>query len=298
MNKKGFISTSVVYAFFLIILLILLFIVSNLVNNRILLNRFKDEVKEELSSDNLARYLVSHGEELGLVYHDNTLSNGAHDNSYRFVGSNPNNYICFGSSSTSCPSNNLYRIIGIIDGNIKVIKNTSVGNLAYNSTANNNYSLSSIYVYLNDTFLQTFTDQWRNAIVTSNWSIGGFSSTYMSNNAFNIYNVEVGDEKITNDVSANVGLMYVSDYAYATVTSNYNGVVSGNENWLNNGANSWFITRLSNNTRDAYYLRSNGNIANSVTTSAYQIRPTFYLNGRQKYAGGNGTQANPYRIEV
>ena len=115
---------------------------------------------------------------------------------------------------------------------------------------------------------------------------------------FSTVNVEVVDEKITNDVSANVGLMYVSDYAYATVTSNYNGVVSGNENWLNNGADSWFITRLSNNTRDAYYLRSNGNIANSATTSAYQIRPTFYLNGRQKYAGGNGTQANPYRIEV
>ena len=45
MNNKGFISTSVVYSFFLIILLILLFIVSDLVNNRVLLNKFKEEVK-------------------------------------------------------------------------------------------------------------------------------------------------------------------------------------------------------------------------------------------------------------
>lgn len=60
----------------------------------------------------------------------------------RFVGSNTatvNNYICLGDSTTSgsCNSNNLYRIIGVVsndstgtnltDGMIKVIKNSSVG---------------------------------------------------------------------------------------------------------------------------------------------------------------------------
>ena len=37
MNNKGFISTTIVYSFFLVFLLILLYIVSDLVNNRITL---------------------------------------------------------------------------------------------------------------------------------------------------------------------------------------------------------------------------------------------------------------------
>ena len=37
----------------------------------------------------------------------------AGDNSYRYSGANPNNYVCFGSDEATCPNDNLYRIIGI-----------------------------------------------------------------------------------------------------------------------------------------------------------------------------------------
>ena len=33
-----------------------------------------------------------------------------------------NNFVCFGSSETPCPTDNLYRIIGVIDGKVKLIK--------------------------------------------------------------------------------------------------------------------------------------------------------------------------------
>ena len=52
----------------------------------------------------------------------------AGDNSYRYSGANPNNYVCFGSTESPCPEENLYRIIGAFDddkdGNyqIKLIK--------------------------------------------------------------------------------------------------------------------------------------------------------------------------------
>ncbi len=46
----------------------------------------------------------------------------AEDNSYRYAGANPNNYVCFGSNETPCPSNNLYRIIGVFNGQVKLIK--------------------------------------------------------------------------------------------------------------------------------------------------------------------------------
>ena len=65
----------------------------------------------------------------GLYYHDGqgTYTNAdqeAGDNSYRYSGANPNNYICFGSNVTPCPEENLYRIIGVFDGKVKVIKST------------------------------------------------------------------------------------------------------------------------------------------------------------------------------
>ena len=68
-----------------------------------------------------------------LYYHDGqgTYTNAnqeAGDNSYRYAGANPNNYVCFGSDVTPCPVDNLYRIIGAFDEdknglyNIKLIK--------------------------------------------------------------------------------------------------------------------------------------------------------------------------------
>ena len=64
--------------------------------------------------------------ENGLYYHDTDLANGAQDNSYRYAGANPNNYVCFGSTTTPCPDENLYRIIGVLNDNgeyqVKLIK--------------------------------------------------------------------------------------------------------------------------------------------------------------------------------
>ena len=53
-----------------------------------------------------------------LYHHDGSLENGINDNSYRFAGANPNNYVCFGSNTTPCPADNLYRIIGVFDNKV------------------------------------------------------------------------------------------------------------------------------------------------------------------------------------
>ena len=61
-----------------------------------------------------------------IYYHDSSLANGAGDNSYRYAGSSDtvNNYVCFGSAENPCPEDNLYRIIGVFNGKIKLIKAT------------------------------------------------------------------------------------------------------------------------------------------------------------------------------
>ena len=60
-----------------------------------------------------------------VYYHNSSLANGAGDNSYRYAGADPNNYVCFGSNATTCPENNLYRIIGVFGDNVKLIKATA-----------------------------------------------------------------------------------------------------------------------------------------------------------------------------
>ncbi len=71
--------------------------------------------------------------ENGLYYHDGVgdytnADQEAGDNSYRYSGANPNNYVCFGSDADTCPDEYLYRIIGVFDEdndgeyNVKLIK--------------------------------------------------------------------------------------------------------------------------------------------------------------------------------
>ena len=86
----------------------------------------EDEMKPTLA-DYITGLYTTDGEN-GLYYHDADLANGAQDNSYRYSGANPNNYVCFGSTESPCPAENLYRIIGIFDDDkdsnyqIKLIK--------------------------------------------------------------------------------------------------------------------------------------------------------------------------------
>ena len=86
----------------------------------------------------ISQYTGTQGDN-GIYYHNSTLANGAGDNSYRYAGANPNNYVCFGSDTSPCPEDNLYRIIGVFDNQVKLIKaNIAKSNLlgtdgAYNS---------------------------------------------------------------------------------------------------------------------------------------------------------------------
>ena len=85
----------------------------------------QDELKPTLAEYIISQYTGTDGEN-NLYYHDADLENGAGDNSYRYAGANPNNYVCFGSTTTPCPAENLYRIIGVLNDNgeyqVKLIK--------------------------------------------------------------------------------------------------------------------------------------------------------------------------------
>ena len=85
-------------------------------------------IQKEPMVNSLASYITNlytgtQGEN-GIYYHDANLTNGAGDNSYRYAGASDavNNYVCFGSNVTPCPTDNLYRIIGVFGDKVKLIK--------------------------------------------------------------------------------------------------------------------------------------------------------------------------------
>ena len=83
----------------------------------------KEPIVTTLASYITNLYTGTQGEN-GIYYHDASLTNGAGDNSYRFAGASGevNNYVCFGSTTTPCPADNLYRIIGVFGDKVKLIK--------------------------------------------------------------------------------------------------------------------------------------------------------------------------------
>ena len=97
-------------------------------------------------------YTGTQGEN-GIYYHNTSLTNGAGDNNYRYAGANPNNYICLGSDATTCPDDNLFRIIGVFGDKVKVIKDKSVVKMHWDTSNYNTWSISSLNTYLNGTYL-------------------------------------------------------------------------------------------------------------------------------------------------
>ena len=90
----------------------------------------KEKIKETIATvcsngQTLSSCIIAmDGKDDTLYHHTSSLANGSGDNSYRYAGANPNNYVCFGSDATTCPEDNLYRIIGVFGNQVKLIKAT------------------------------------------------------------------------------------------------------------------------------------------------------------------------------
>ena len=198
-----------------------------------------------------------------LYYHDGSGTYGvqeAGDNSYRYAGANPNNYVCFGSDEETCPEDNLYRIIGVFDGEVKLIKsdyansnllgiigdyNGNYGSLGSDykgslsavdgyywnnvngSNSTNDWSTSRLNtVNLNTNYINSIGSEWQNLIAEATWQVGGMSwPNGGTSNAQTSYNFEVGSNKANITYEAKIGLMYLSDYYYGANPAywNYNG---------------------------------------------------------------------------
>ena len=257
----------------------------------------KVETKKTLAEYVISQYNNIQGNN-GIYYHNSSLTNGAGDNSYRYAGANPNNYVCFGSDEEICPDDNLYRIIGVFDENVKLIKAISVGNMEWAS--------DSQKTYLNGEYILNLGIYTKN-IINTMWKTGGSSPENIKNVVPSV--VYQNEIKNPEDVSTNtlqIGLMYVSDYGFAASPSawttnleSYNSSLITSVNWLYLGLKEWTITKAGVNYSNVYRIDDTGTIIYEYSREngkTGEIRPTFYLNSNIYYITGSGTYSDPIRI--
>ncbi len=124
----------------------------------------------------------------GLYLHDGvgTYVNAdqeAGDNGYRYSGANPNNYVCFGSTTTPCPTENLYRIIGVLNDNdeyqVKLIKSDYTTSAMLGTDGRDYYGS---YVDANGEPSYYKGNMIQSDIATYRWNYDTSVSKYGSNN--------------------------------------------------------------------------------------------------------------------
>ena len=247
----------------------------------------------------------------GIYYHNSSLANGAGDNSYRYAGANPNNYVCLGSDETTCPEDNLFRIIGVFGWQVKVISTNSTGDEYWDTNGSNIWSSSSLNTYLNGEYL-TSLGTLAYKITTTTWKAGGGNSTYLSSVPATAYQYEVGSSASSTTYDAKIGLMYVSDYGFAADQSAWTTKLSSydsnsSKDWLFLGSTEWTISRNSNVTGEVFVISSSGKVFSddthcgsgaSMPCRAYRkaVHPTFYIISSVAYVSGSGTSSDPIRI--
>ena len=171
---------------------------------------------------------------------------------------NVKNFVCFGSTVSPCPTENLYRIIGVFGDKVKLIKwdyakssllgtdgdfskeqssyfsgeqgeNPTSNSLYYwnNSTKKNTWSESNLNkVNLNTNFITNIGTEWAAKIAETTWKVGGNTTANIGTSAmYTAYQNEIVNPVTTNttdgakEYTAKIGLMYVSDYGYAASQS-------------------------------------------------------------------------------
>ena len=103
--------------------------------------------------------------------------------------------------------------------------------------------------------------------------------------------------------TANIGLMYASDYLYAssyfadTSTTTASSQYYGNKNWLYKGY-EWTITPRSSSAITTFTVSYDGYLNSYNASLGNGVRPTFYLKSNVLVTGGEGTFDDPYTVSM
>lgn len=251
-----------------------------------------------------AQALLSSMDESGLSEIMNTTTtfseSGTNLKEYRYTGSSPKNYVYYNCTNDNQLSTcELWRILGIynieqngnIESRIKLINNSNTKQSAWDTNSGTSFNNSTLNTYLNNSYYNTLSSTAKNQISSTNYKLGG--SDALNINSKEMYYFELDS---TETISANVGIMNLSDYAFASGLNNEitidNLETKNSDNWLFEGEKEWLINK--DNNEKIYAINTEGKIETSISTDTRLIRPVVYLSSNIKIIGGDGTENNPY----
>ncbi|MBQ9072453.1 MAG: hypothetical protein IJY25_04790 [Bacilli bacterium] len=246
-----------------------------------------------------------------------TVSSGGN---LRYYGESPNNYIDIGDTDSSGKVM-LWRIIGVFetkyatdelpcntdsdsDGHydncaseklVKIIRDDSIGDLAWDSNDVNNWNTATLNTYLNTgDYYTSLSTNVTNKVENVLWNLGGLSYSSSDTNYYQdlysegYYKWERGTTVYSGNPTewvGKTGLMYPSDYGYATDLGrcneylfNYNATESCYRlDWLYNSDYQWTITPRSSDSDDVFYVDSAGLVYITGAVNSLGVRPVLYL---------------------
>ncbi len=241
--------------------------------------------------------------------------------------------------------NNIEKEDGTKENLIKIIRNENINNLAFDytkdKTSSNYWPNSTLKRLLNEgayyyasTGIYYFgtntsepvnvdysksglkNDKTRNAITNIKWNIGGSSTSEIAYKDF--YLLERGTD--SNDGyetkwQGKVGLLYPSDYGYATsggiqksrtdcieskasVWDNSNYEECRNNDYLfKEGYYYWTMTLILNTTDKVFRIDNNGHVCDAYSYwQDFRVYPTLFLKSNILITSGDGSLNTPYQL--
>ena len=161
-------------------------------------------------------------------------------------------------------------------------------------------------------------DATRNAIENVIWNLGG-NDNYNTATASMFYASEKEGKGYTNHPgtwTGKIGLIYASDYGYATsggsTTSRSECLNKELFNWDNADVSDckdndylfkadypqWIIDPRINYDTYVYFINSTGHLRSFGNYNEYAVRPSLYLKSSIKIISGNGSKTNPYQLKI
>ena len=223
-------------------------------------------------------------------------------NNIRYYGKTPNNYVLF--------NNELWRIIGVVDNRLKVIKDSYFDQrMAWSTDSINNWDNSSLKNYLNEEYYNNIENNSKVMISKEIFYLGGSTrDNYQSLVASTYYEQERNLEVYGNNPTTTkqyIGLMYPSDFGYASGSSclstplyNYSSGCR-ESNYLYIGSAEWLQSPTPYDSDDANAIYQDGRVSFYMgNTVAFEsnVRPTLYLKLGVKITSGDGSIDSPYNL--
>ena len=275
------------------------------------------------------------------------------DNNARYIGADPNNYVRFNDELWRIIGvfNNIDDGSGTKETRLKIIRDESIGRYSWDNKASGTGSSKSEYgsndwsdsalqqvlnsgVYYNRTSGECpygsngpttscdfssigLTETAKAMISNAKWNLGG-TANYTTALASDWYGYERGTTVYSGrptEWTGSIGLMYPSDYGYATSGGssmnrasclakelyNWDSVSDCyNNDWLYDSSNhQWTLTPVSVNSDYVFHVNSNGFVYNlTANRTLTAVSPALYLSSNVKISGGDGSQLNPFTLTL